>query len=210
MCQLSCFLCFFIINSTVISKKVRWDIFSIKALYKDEQGRNVYIDPDVKKVIREFTFISIIKLFVEQTSKFVMFSFFSVKAIGDFAFISNLMSLIVNNVFFPVEQFFFNFFSKQNITDRQGLFAPFFIAIKYVLIFTQLCSVYGVYLFKTESVEPVLGEYYGKEEVTWNIKLYFLLLIPMGLNGIIESFLYSTIPKEKVRGLRFYNVVNGV
>ena len=194
--------------------KIKGQFFKILP-EKIDHISNSFLDSKVVLCLKEFFILNILKFIHERSEKFFIFYFVSSKILGNFTFLTNLTGIIVFNIFIPYETFFFNFFSKKfeeiNSEKRNEKIKKvelkniFFYSTRYFFYFNLLFFLYSFFLLKPEIIIPYLGKNYGNENFVNNLNLNIFILIFMALNGITESFLYSTQKLKKMKILRYYN-----
>lgn len=197
------------------------NLWTLKPIDDTKNSPVVYVKPETKTFIYDLSVINVLKFVLEESEKVVLFNFLSNSLLGDFSFVSNSMGLIINNVLAPVELFFSNYFSKQYATihqeanpeARETLYAQTFevfnTVLKYMLIFCQMCVLYGLYILTPGAMFPFLGRNYGRIEILQYFGFYLVLVIPMAVNGITEALLYSIVPNSRYNKLRVYNFALG-
>lgn len=181
----------------------------------------MFISANTLNFIFEITIINTLKFLLEESEKIFLFNFLPNSVLGDFSFVTNAMGLIVNNVLAPIEQFFQNYFSKQyaaiqcenkeenKLTIYSDTFQVFGTILRYLNIFCQLCILYGFYMLNKETMYPLFGQNYARNDIIYGFMLYFILLLPMAINGITEALLYSIVSTTNYKKLRVYNIILG-
>lgn len=174
-----------------------------------------YLNEKVFFCLKEFFILNSLKFIHERSEKFFIFFFLNSEILGNYTFLTNLTGIIVFNIFIPYETFFFNYFSKKfekinsekkdEKIKKHELKTIFYYSTRYFFYFNLIFFLYSFFLLKTKIIIPFLGKNYGNENFVNNLNLNISILPFMALNGITESFLYSTQKLKKMKILRFYN-----
>lgn len=88
-------------------------IMGIRAINSQNENQSaLYVDPKTKKVLKELSFLSGFKLFLQQFEKFVLVFNSTVLTSSIYSLISNLGSIIARFVFAPLEEISYNYYSR--------------------------------------------------------------------------------------------------
>ncbi len=108
-----------------------------------------------------------------------------------YVLISNLGSIVVRYVFAPLEEVVYNYFSRG---DEKESIKTLILLVKSITLFSCLSLTFG-YNFSEAFLGFLYGEKWVEPDSIRALQIYTVLLSFLGINGIMEAFLFAKAGK---------------
>ncbi|CAE8624654.1 unnamed protein product, partial [Polarella glacialis] len=152
----------------------------------------------------------VLKLALTEGEKMLLLVLFSEREWGVFGLVSNLGSIVVRLLFAPTEEIAFSAFSARSGSEEGGERRSSNLRLLRGLLLLQggvgwvgLCFGPG---FSGLAVRVLYGADWAASEAPSVLSAYCVLLFCMGLNGILEAFMYAQCSPSWVRTCNFWQV----
>ena len=107
---------------------------------KEGVEERAYFDSKTKKILKELSYISLLKLFLQQFEKIVLVYQNTVQDSSIYSLVSNLGSIIVRFVFAPLEEIAYNYYARGTELESK---TTLITLIKIILLFSVMCIGFG-------------------------------------------------------------------
>ena len=164
-----------------------------------------YFDSKTKKILKELSYISLLKLFLQQFEKIVLVYQNTVQDSSIYSLVSNLGSIIVRFVFAPLEEIAYNYYARGTELESK---TTLITLIKIILLFSVMCIGFG-FRYAGNVLHLLYGEKWVSSESVLGFQCFMILVGIMGLNGTIDAFVMAradavhTIPQ-----LKYYTIIS--
>jgi oligosaccharide translocation protein RFT1 len=152
---------------------------------------------------------SIAKYFLTEGNKLMLSAFASVKDQGSYAIVDNYGSLVVRMVFLPLEDALRSQFSSMTGDDSSRLERKSLLMkwLKRSLYFGILFLIFGP-SYSSLFVKWFLGMKWQGAGAATVLSAYSAMIPFLGMNGILEAFVYSFASQKDVVGMIPFMVLN--
>ncbi|CAD8161452.1 unnamed protein product [Paramecium octaurelia] len=175
-------------------------IFSLstQSKFKQINKEGVYVVAEMKQVGYQFTLMAFMKFLLQELEKIVMVIYNNPIISGEFTLVSHIGSIIPRFIYVNIEQIAFNLFPKINQDEQSQLLEKYLKFLNLVGI-----SIISAGIPCASAFLQIYGSQWTSDSCILAMQLYCVYIWIMGINGITESYVNSTIDTKDMWWYRY-------
>ncbi|CAD8125953.1 unnamed protein product [Paramecium sonneborni] len=175
-------------------------IFSLSTKTKpkllNEEG--VYVVSEMKQIGYQFTLMAFMKFLLQELEKIVMVIYNNPIISGEFTLVSHIGSIIPRFIYVNIEQIAYNLFPKISQDEQQQLLQKYLRFLNLIGI-----SIVSAGIPCASAFLQIYGTQWTADSCVLAMQLYCIYIWIMGINGITESYVNSTIATKDMGWYRY-------
>jgi len=177
-----------------------------------------YIHPDMFNISIQITLVAVPKFLLQEVQRIILANFNLNQVVnGEYMFISAIGSIIPRYLFYPTEEVCYNLFAKldqETTGSKYSKLGDYEINIlqkiyKVLNLLGCLMIAFGINYTKA-LLDFFYGGKWNSESLVSGLEIYWFYVYLMGINGLSESFFFSTVGVEYLKKYRYFIVGNAL